>query len=164
MAHKAVLQDMIPLTAIPKNPNLQETKEFQIRCTDVSVILTITSFLCAWVNWCINHKPFEDTTLYMHRVHLLAEHHKLQRCGEKAGFGGKCLSHSDIENLWKLHIEVIQAGALLYIDTPILVVHNICTHAGKSPGQLSTSATFSTCTQIFCSWSTRTRTVGYTVQ
>ena len=48
--------------------------------------------------------------------HFIADDN-LQRCGENAGFGGKCLTQLDVEELWRLHREVRPLTFLYTVKT-----------------------------------------------
>ena len=40
------------------------------------------------------------------RLDQFCKQHQLEICGEKASFGGTCLTQSHIDELWRLHDEV----------------------------------------------------------
>ena len=42
-----------------------------------------------------------------HRLRSMMSQHKLKMCKtDNAGYGGKCITQKDIEDLWNLYIEV----------------------------------------------------------
>jgi len=52
--------------------------------------------------------------------------YQLEICGEKASFGGTCLTQSHIDELWRLHDEVYIIGHV-YINFMILCYSWCCT-------------------------------------
>lgn len=46
----------------------------------------------------------------MCRLGEFLDYHKLQKCGENAGFGGKCLTQLTIDELWRLFEEEKHIG------------------------------------------------------
>ena len=67
----------------------------------------------------MNHK---NTFFSVIRLVQFCKQYKLEICGEKASFGGTCLTQSHIDELWRLHDEVHTACRL---TLHVIVVTNV---------------------------------------
>ena len=85
-----MLRDLIPLAAIHRTPCPQEMEEFHIRYYSH---LKLNSALTVDV-------------VFSNRLNQFTEYQGLRRCGENAGFGGKCLAQLDVDELWRAFNEV----------------------------------------------------------
>ena len=45
-------------------------------------------------------------SIWKNRLQSFVLEGRLKVCGENTGFGGKCITNSDIANLWRLYLEV----------------------------------------------------------